>query len=108
MTPTGQRPWPVTRANPRPQLHDAEAMDRAKAAADGMIDESANRLIAAATEKLHDRLAAAENDHAAAMVRISDRYRDQMRRQMIKARLLEVLVFLAGGGVGYALFKLGG
>lgn len=108
MNPIDRRPWPITRANPRQLPPDAEALGQARAAANGMIDDSVSRLVAAATKQLREELIEAGDTHAAAMIRIADYQRAQAKRQRVKSALLDVLAFLAGGGIGYALAKFTG
>ena len=94
------RPAPVTRANPRQLPPDAEALGQARAAANGMIDDSVSLNV----EKYRRN----REGHAAAMIRIADYQRAQAKRQRVKSALLDVLAFLAGGGIGYALAKFTG
>ena len=85
---------------------DNLAHRRAERSMSELVNESMDKAVAAETKALRDQMIEAEAKHAAAMIRAADHHQVRMKRQRIMALVMDALSFVAGGAIGYGLFKV--
>ena len=87
---------------------DNLAHRRAERSMSELVNKSMDKAVAAETKALRDQMIEAEAKHAAAMIRAADHHQVRMKRQRIMALVMDALSFVAGGAIGYGLFKVWG